>query len=900
RRPKSPILNPNGTVTTPEDALVTVTGVLPVAVETPDLNAQVNITSERLPAIVDFLKEVQRTLGEQGQHVRWLERLLQSSKSLPAGLEGDFAVDSRITGSWRNPFFAVHLATLHNVRARAPSGGLQNLPAVDAAFTYSQGAVTVQKAELRLSKPPATGVQNAGSEAADEDTLLRIAEGGRIVPGGEISLDAEVLNANLSQLATWVPSLRDTNGQPALSGVLSQFSFQVGGNTDDPTVTGSITAEDLVYRKYTLDRLRVARFDIDNGQLAIRPGNLTIVKGSFQSSAASGFVSWSWNAPGPRPDGPMEVHLPLQRADFGALAGVFIPAITNVDAKAFSGMVNVTGTLDTPQLGGEVTIDDGRFRFNPATVAFDGGIAGLSGTVRFINGNQIAIEPTNILRGQLVTGASIQAAGTGNPTRVNSPTVTAVADKSPSKAVKRAILETKATPSNMTGAFTLRGDVALNLDPRLFTRAVVAMSEHRYNLAFSLDRANYGTDAFGGLHDISMGLIWRTGDGAPSTSQQVRWMLAAAGESAKKKAAGQVYSLAALTLAPDFATGFDALLRSKVTSFTNEQDFSDLPVYRRIAAPTLQDRRSRIAFQALGFNARDVGSGILDGTLLLDNQPSTLRTISPLLRTAQRSIATRLAAAHQSPFGIHEATAKIQPINDVVVTGTTASKVNTDAPPTADAPPQPTSHQQRLAQAAPNGAPEVDPGAAPPPGAQPAANGTLPIRVTGNLTLSQSQLAGVPAGAAGGPIALPDAPRLEVQLTIGHNVQFVTPTLRAELVGSIDINGTPRDPLVQGTVATRSGQVRFPNATARVTNGEITVAASRDPVTDTLRSRADIDATAVGRSGQYQITLTLRGPLDFSSENTQNLRVDVTSNPPLSQDEAFAQLLGTSLRELQG
>ena len=31
---------------------------------------------------------------------------------------------------------------------------------------------------------------------------------------------------------------------------------------------------------------------------------------------------------------------------------------------------------------------------------------------------------------------------------------------------------------------------------------------------------------------------------------------------------------------------------------------------------------------------------------------------------------------------------------------------------------------------------------------------------------------------------------------------------------------------------------------------------------------------------------------------SRNLRVDVTSNPPLSQDEAFAQLTGTALRNL--
>jgi autotransporter translocation and assembly factor TamB len=44
----------------------------------------------------------------------------------------------------------------------------------------------------------------------------------------------------------------------------------------------------------------------------------------------------------------------------------------------------------------------------------------------------------------------------------------------------------------------------------------------------------------------------------------------------------------------------------------------------------------------------------------------------------------------------------------------------------------------------------------------------------------------------------------------------------------------------------------------------------------------------------------MRGPLDFGSQNAQNLRIDVTSNPPLSQDEAFAKLLGTSRSEITG
>jgi hypothetical protein len=98
--------------------------------------------------------------------------------------------------------------------------------------------------------------------------------------------------------------------------------------------------------------------------------------------------------------------------------------------------------------------------------------------------------------------------------------------------------------------------------------------------------------------------------------------------------------------------------------------------------------------------------------------------------------------------------------------------------------------------------------------------------------------------------------------------------------------------------------MRFPSATARIEEGEISIDVSRDPVTLLLRSRATIDATARGQVGRYQITIVLRGPLDLgqgtNNNEGQNLRVDVTSNPPLSQDEAFAQLTGTSVRDSDG
>ncbi len=80
---------------------------------------------------------------------------------------------------------------------------------------------------------------------------------------------------------------------------------------------------------------------------------------------------------------------------------------------------------------------------------------------------------------------------------------------------------------------------------------------------------------------------------------------------------------------------------------------------------------------------------------------------------------------------------------------------------------------------------------------------------------------------------------------------------------------------------------------ARIIKGELRVTADRDKNTNLLRTLVDINATARGQVGKYTITLEVVGPLDFGSETTQNLKINVTSNPPLSQDQSFALLLGT-------
>jgi len=151
--------------------------------------------------------------------------------------------------------------------------------------------------------------------------------------------------------------------------------------------------------------------------------------------------------------------------------------------------------------------------------------------------------------------------------------------------------------------------------------------------------------------------------------------------------------------------------------------------------------------------------------------------------------------------------------------------------------------------------------------------------------------------ASGETTALPwpNAPQLDVRFTLGEDVNFSSSNLQATLGGYIYMTGTPLDPLVLGTFTIKRGQAIFPGARARITEGEIDLTIRRDLLSGQLLTRTDIDATAEGRSGRYLITLHLHGPLDTGQSTTQTLLVDISSNPPLSRDEAFAQLLGTAV-----
>lgn len=861
--------------------IFSVAGDLPLDPNASGLNAQIRVASAPLSFFTAILDDGRDALARAGIEAPFFERAVNYVDKLPDGTTGDVALQATLQGAWRAPRLHVSSLTLRNGRTRVPSGGLSPPALFDAAFVYEKGAVTIEKAEFRLKKSVIAPLEGAEEE---DDTLLRVEPGGSAVPDGPISLAADVFNANLSQLSTWVPALRNPEGGPLLRGELTEISFRVGGTTLDPSITGSVQAENLAFSTYTLDRLRISRFQIAGGAARVEAGNLTLVRGAFQSSAAYGSVAWKWAPPGPDPKGALDLHFPVQTRDFGALVGVAMPSLSVADAEEFRGSIDVTGTLQTPQISGAVTIRDGQFRFDPRQNALAAGVREVSGTVRFVGGNQLLIDADDPLKGKLVAAQAV----VGRVARRDDAAggaIVAAGGPDPKKKPKKAPQNPDAP--KLGGDFVLRGSVTRPLqlaaldardeltraerraerqrNPDALRRRVAdasaqILAQFRYDLDFSLDNGAYSSAAFGGVENVSLGALWRTGAGEnPETKQNLRWMLAARGKGAKKKNGGELASFGSLTLRSDFASGVEALGRSRANDFSGEADFAGLEVAKRVKVSSFPDRRAQVRFDHFAAALTGAGSGVVDGRLVLDNRARIQQPPREAVQLQRAALSGRVA--RPSMFG---------PEFEAQWLGT-SSRATIEAP----------APRAELVQAPDEG--ETIEGER--------------LRLGGVLTLESARISGAPAGGeVGGTLLLsrlPDVPVLDVRLVLGREVEIVTSAFRAGLEGEIVASGSPRSPQILGVLQTRDGQVRFPNARARVVEGRVSLAINANPETDGLRTRIDIDTTARGQAGRYAITLRMRGPLDMSGAGTQNLNIEVTSNPPLSQSEAFEQLLGT-------
>ncbi len=1005
-------------------SLLRLTGEIPLDAQSKGLELRLVSEDTALPVVISGADELLRFLqgGDQKNNpavsttgglldastTASIAKARQSLASLPRGVRGRVALEAHVAGSLAAPEVSVERLVLRDAAFTTPEGE-QILPTIDTAFSYNgaERAIIVQKAQVLLAANALASAPRAGAvvsqivdgplaptsavdegKAAEqktgEQTVLELDQGGRVELDGIVNLSGQLRGADVALLSRYVPALRTLQEQSGVKGRIEEMRFKAQGALDSPTVSGSLLARGLALRDNTLDRLEVKAFRIGDGAFTIGAGDLLLQKGAFLSRSASVDIPWTWGGDGqsigPRREAAIRVSLPVATNEFGALAGVLMPSLQRADAQEFKGLVELGGTIEEPKLSGDVLIRGGRFRVAPRALPFDVGLENVSGHLSFSGGNHLIIDDANPLQGRIVTADRISAPKTGNPLNPNRSRPQPAPTQGSARAIETSDLSSTGSASptaspveqktsrpekapELSGGFSLGGGVVFDLSPEVLAQPIQTLGSHHYDLSFALNRAQAGT-ALGGLHDISLGLRWKTQGAQAAQGQVVRWMAVAQGAGTQSSrtsfldrlrgrkiststGGGGLLSFGALRLRPDFPSGLESMARSQALPLSEAGAMQELPVQAQVrdylrasnSAQSLEQlitQPPQIRFDKLRLLQRGLGSGTINGALTLDN---TVAQPQPQPRTPQRRAQSQSLkylqpasfGANANPWlsGLHF------PQSEVLwpAPRLASSRVRAAAPqPSLSTGPELIGlergdglQQQVLAVDAPSNfssepllsAPQIVSSAG---GEEQSgllkliqfneAEAARALRVSGTVTVEDTVISGVPPTSDGVSSAVewPGAPVLDVRAVLGRNVRVVSPNLRTQVSGSLSITGTPREPFARGTFQTSSGSVRFPGANARILDGRIDVTVGRDPVTRLLRPVITLDVSARGQVGSDTITISLRGPLDLSQNprsavtalggqsapNASALRVDITSSRGMSQDEAFARLLGTS------
>ncbi len=142
-----------------------------------------------------------------------------------------------------------------------------------------------------------------------------------------------------------------------------------------------------------------------------------------------------------------------------------------------------------------------------------------------------------------------------------------------------------------------------------------------------------------------------------------------------------------------------------------------------------------------------------------------------------------------------------------------------------------------------------------------------------------------PPAEARKPLGLPDV-ALDISIDIPGRAFILAQDVNTEWQGNLHVGGTLELPIVQGTVHPVRGHIGFLGRRFTLTR-ESTIDF------DTKESTfAYLDLTATTRRDDLDATLTIRGTLE-------QLDVDLTSSPPLSQDEVLSRVLfGKNVTEI--
>lgn len=216
-----------------------------------------------------------------------------------------------------------------------------------------------------------------------------------ITEGGDMSVEVEFLNADLSVLNRLFPGLAPLSGRGDLTMVFS-------GETESPRGWASLSVDGLKVADLPSVDITVAGISIQDGAIEVRAGEGTGLANLRSFAARLEEARIPFRYPFELPDEPVYVRVLVPERDINAVSEFFGGLNTDVTVgRIHEGEVVVTGTLGQPEVRGAIRATAERLAFRgvdqvlhgvDAALTLDGTITNLSVTALDDEGGSVRLE----------------------------------------------------------------------------------------------------------------------------------------------------------------------------------------------------------------------------------------------------------------------------------------------------------------------------------------------------------------------------------------------------------------------------------------------------------------------------------------------------------------------------
>lgn len=220
------------------------------------------------------------------------------------------------------------------------------------------GETQIERVELALHSIDGTIVLD-DFQAIAMDADIRI-EPGVVFADGMLDVDISATNIDARIVGAAI-------GRPEVSGIAA-VDASIQGPVASPRIIGSVEIAEPEIAGIAFDRIRASRIEV--GADIIEISDVIFTSDGYRV-VLYGTVPWSWEELRIPLDRPLNIHAALVEQDLDILALLIPGVVAEQTGGQVEAVVDLTGTIAEPELGGHFTITDGSIGFEGVTTPIE-------------------------------------------------------------------------------------------------------------------------------------------------------------------------------------------------------------------------------------------------------------------------------------------------------------------------------------------------------------------------------------------------------------------------------------------------------------------------------------------------------------------------------------------------